>query len=110
MSNKVTEIKVFPLKGNHKTIRANGNCLIGGMVQVRFTIMEGSNGLFVSLPRRQYKDKDGETKWSNEVYIPDETLHTMFQKAIIEEYNNIMGGKGQGTAGEEQQYHDSVPF
>ncbi len=59
---EVTSVKLFLVK-NHKTVKANGFLVLDGEFSVKFSLMQGSNGLFVSFPADKY-EKDGETKYS----------------------------------------------
>ena len=41
--------------------------IVNGIVVKDCKLMKGKNGYFVSGPSRSYKDKQGETKWVNQV-------------------------------------------
>ena len=48
-------------------------------------VIDGKNGLFISLPTRPYEE-DGETKYATIVYIDDEELFNTVQDCILDEY------------------------
>jgi len=107
-----TDVKVFPLKQRAGNLLANGNATVG-VVQFKFTVLEGSKGIFASLPARKGKKpgEDGNIPWYPEVKILGEEPYAEFQKAVREAYTKAMGG--QVKAGEENQgteLVDGIPF
>ncbi len=57
--------------------------LEGGMVIKDMTYMKKEDNAWVSFPSKQYKDKDGNMKWTNIVYFSDKTDNAEFQDAIL---------------------------
>lgn len=100
MSNEVfSNIKVTPLKKVAGSIRANGSVTIAGVVDVNFTISDGSNGLWVKLPQHSYKAKDKDsgqevTRYVRDVKIQDEALRQELSALAISEYNRVSSGEG----------------
>ena len=121
MSEMFTNIKVFPLKTQHKTIVANGSCDVAGVMNVKFTVMKGPKGVFASLPGR-YSDKDdpttGKKVWYSDVKLIDKEVYAEFQKIVVEATKSALGvgggtktAGGQAQAGEESQVKtDDCPW
>jgi DNA-binding cell septation regulator SpoVG len=107
-----SNIKMEKNKTEHKTFKANGTVLLGGVAEVSFNVMSGSKGLFVKLPQRTYTDKEGATKYVPEVKIPDEDTYKAFQKAVLAEYAKLVGGKSASTdaPAAEVKVEDGIPF
>ncbi len=84
MSNKDFPFKIVTLRRiDHPHIAASGSFTCFDVLKCNFTVLKGSKGLFVSLPRKKGKDE----KWFNEVSIQGEELYRDFQKYVLEEYN-----------------------
>jgi DNA-binding cell septation regulator SpoVG len=92
MSDTISNIKVFPVTGN-KTIRGNVYFTVGNTVTVKGTVMDGKNGLFVSLPGRTYTDKTtGEQKWADDVKFITKEVGNAVQKTLLAAYNAQVSG------------------
>lgn len=112
MSETFTNIKVFKSKFDGK-VKGNGSVVIGGMVEVKFTIVEGTNGLFVALPTRPYQDKKtGTTKYANEIAIPNRELYQEFQNVILEAFNKDAPKRERTNRVSEpsEPVDDNIPF
>lgn len=48
-------------------------------------VIDGKNGLFISLPTRPYEE-DGETKYATIVYVSDENLYKEIEDCVLDEY------------------------
>jgi DNA-binding cell septation regulator SpoVG len=97
MSEVFTNLKVTPLKNKESSTKASGIVTVSNVLEVRFTISSGKNGLWVKLPQHsfQFKNKETgkeETKYVRDVKIVDEELYKSFQELVIAEYNRIEGG------------------
>ena len=93
-----TNIKVF--KRDAGKVRGNGSFIVAGAVEVQFTIVEGKNGLFASLPQEKYTDKDGNIKYAQKVRISDKDTFNGLQAAILKAYE---------TAGSRQRSAKPAP-
>lgn len=109
MSN-FTDIKVFPLKQRAGNLLANGTAT-NGVVQFKFTVLEGSKGVFASLPARKgtKPGDDGKIPWYPEVKILGEEPYAEFQKAVRDAYSKAMGGQDQAGEGNQEPV-DGIPF
>ena len=87
------EIKrIHHLPGEGKTKAFADIILDGANVIIKgCRVVEGSNGLFVSLPQRTY-DKDGETKYAPIVSMPVRDQLDVVMKSVIDAYNGNVAG------------------
>ena len=53
-----------------------------------FRIIEGINGLFVSMPSRKGTDDEGNDKWFDTIWIESRETREKLNTLAIEEYNN----------------------
>jgi hypothetical protein len=116
MSSVFSNIKVFPMKKKHPTILANGSVVVGGVVEVRFTVMKGTKGVFASLPARKgtKPDDTGKIPWYPEVKILSDELNKEFQDLVRQTLKDQLAGnqvtKPAKAAGESNQYNDEIPY
>ena len=61
-------------------------------------LIDSEDGLWVALPTASY-EKDGETKYSNIVYVHDEDAYDDMCAFIIEEYNKAVDGGKKSRKG-----------
>ena len=82
----ISDIRIWPTK-NNSSVKANGSMVVAGAFVVKFALMEGKEGLFVSLPSEKYV-KDGETKYTDKVWILKNEVRADVNKLVIAAYNN----------------------
>ena len=92
-----TNLEVKPLKNRESNIKASGQVTVANVLNVRFTIAEGRNGMWVKLPQHTFKatNKDTgkeETRWAKDVRIVDEDLYKQFTDMVLAEYQTQMNG------------------
>lgn len=119
-----SNMKVIPLKTKHDVIIANGTVLVGGTVEVRFTMMKGPRGLFAALPSRKdpkgvVDPKTGKPVYYSDVKIPDKEDYIGFQRMALEATKKALGvgitsSEPKTSLGEENQVStiddNNVPF
>jgi DNA-binding cell septation regulator SpoVG len=111
MSNNFTEVKIYPrTNSKFKALRGNGSCVVGGLVRVNFTILEGEKGLFATLPERAYTDAEGNLKRVKEVGIPDKEVYAEFQKTVREAYVATMDSPAPQPNPGDDPANDDIPF
>lgn len=88
MSKSIGSIKVFKNNGSNATFVGRGEVVLCDVVTVKFNVVNGKNGLFVSLPSRQYTDKEGNKKYENQVLVKEE-LYKELQTAILKEFEKL---------------------
>jgi len=65
-----------------------------------FRIIEGINGLFVSMPSRKGTDDEGNDKWFDTIWIESRETREKLNTLAIEEYNNDSEGDSNNTSPE----------
>ena len=96
----LTNIKIFPTKGDGNT-KAFGRFTIAECVNISFSVVDGKNGLFVSLPSHKGKDTEtGEDKWYSDVFVEDKDVLADLQKQCLTAYNEKTGGASVPSQGE----------
>lgn len=109
-----SDIKIYPVQ-NNSVIKANGSFVYNDAVQISCSVVNGKNGLFVSLPREKYKDKtSGEDKWANKVTFKTRELQDQLNEAVVAAYRKqVGGGDTQGTSSEpapQTKRKTTIPF
>jgi stage V sporulation protein G len=86
MANTKMDIRVYPLEDSTGSTKAFASVALDDLAAIRgIRVIEGSKGLFVSMP--QSKDKDGEY---HDIAFPiDNDLRKEVNKAVKEEYKRI---------------------
>lgn len=78
MSTKEGNVKAF---GINARVSVNGEAIMDiNDIQVK----DSSKGMFVAYPQRGYKDKDGNQKWANIVYISSEEMDKAIKDAVLD--------------------------
>lgn len=62
------------------------NVTYGFMVLKDFKIVKGNDGLWVAPPSRSYRDEDGETRWTDTIWIPDIRDKKAFQAEVLAQF------------------------
>jgi DNA-binding cell septation regulator SpoVG len=124
----ISDIKVWPLKTAHKSIKANVQFVVNNAWKVKGTLMVGEKGMFVGLPgkfaqefdktQNKYVDKiDPTTKkkiWYPDVSCIDHEAQRQLNEAVIQAYNKQTGNapSDQGTAPgpTDQTKPNNIPF
>lgn len=111
MSNVFTDCQVFVLSKPAGTLLGNGSVTVGGLVNLRFTIIKGEKGVFASLPAHKGNkpDANGKIPWYPDIKILNEDLYNEFQALVKKEFAKKLSSKPTGpAAGEENQ--SELPF
>jgi len=97
---KITEVKVFPARGDSGRLKAYATIVFDDSFIVRdLKVIEGHKGLFVSMPSR--KRKDG--TFRDIVHPLNSEMRREIEERIIEEYNRV---EAAVAAGESVQTED----
>lgn len=86
----LSDIKIWPSKGQ-SNFKANGEVTFHEAIRIQFKVVQGKNGLFVSFPQEKY-DKEGETKYKNQVTFVNPEVQTDVQSRLIAAYNKQVSG------------------
>lgn len=82
-----SEITLFPVGKESKVVIARGSVVVANTIKVKFTVMNGSNGRFVSLPAEKSDkvDENGKTR-----YFPNVSMVT---RDLSDELNRLVLSK-----------------
>lgn len=117
---KFSDWKIFPIK--NPKIKANGSVIVAGTISIKFSIFEGSKGLFAMVPSNKYVDKEGTTKYSKYYTFPDKEVDLEFQKLAVLNYHKSQGNENAGEYDqtkissdpedqvEKKGFNDGIPF
>lgn len=72
---------------NRGKILAQGNITHAPFLLKEFNIIDGKDGLFVSMPSRSYKNQNGKTSYAWLVTIEDEDRLEKFRTWVLEQYH-----------------------
>jgi len=81
MEDTIQVSRIYRLEGDSK-LKAFVDVSFAGIVVKGFSVVDGSNGLFVSMPRHQGKDG----KWYNTVYPATKELKQQLSQAVLTAY------------------------
>lgn len=114
--SKFSDLKVWPLKKNHPTVKANGSFVYDGAFRVKFTLFSGKEGLYVGYPGETSEklDKDGKKPFYPHVTCLKDEVRKELQEVVVKEYNKAMGVKvmdqGRAPGPTNQTEDDGLPF
>ncbi len=87
----VSKVTIYPLQ-NPKVVQANGVVTLNDLLDLKFAIMKGQKGCFVSWKgTERYTKKDGSTGYASPIYIKDEAKDKEVKAAIINKFNGLGG-------------------
>ena len=73
--------------GKENRIKAYASVILGGEYVVRdIAVMDSKNGLFARMPYRSWKDRNGDTQYSDVVFALNETSRSAVSDAVLEAY------------------------
>jgi DNA-binding cell septation regulator SpoVG len=79
--NAIQVSRIYRLDGESK-LKAFADVSLAGIVIKGFSVVNGSNGLFVGMPRHQGKDG----KWYNTVYPTTKELKEQLSEVVLTAY------------------------
>jgi stage V sporulation protein G len=82
-TEQVQVSRIYKLDGESK-LKAFVDIALGGLVVKGLRIMEGQNGLFVSMPRHQGKDG----RWYNTVYPATKEVQQELTQLVLSAYKD----------------------
>jgi stage V sporulation protein G len=85
---KVCEVVSMRMAEGLKNIRAFSDIRIGGSLIIKgVTVVDGKNGLFVSMPSKVGKDG----KWRDSIFVADDELSKTYKETVIKAYKEAAG-------------------
>lgn len=113
MSNIFSDVKIFPVQGN-SVVLARGDVVVHKTVKVKFTVMNGSNGRFVSLPSEKgaKPDENGKTKYFPLVSLVNRELQDELNKVVLAalDGNSTSDSAPAGKPAGKKPAGDGIPF
>jgi len=80
--NTIQISRIYRIDGDSK-LKAFVDISLSGIIVKGLRVIDGSNGLFVSMPRHQGKDG----KWYNTVYPTTKEIQQQLNNAVLAAYN-----------------------
>ncbi len=81
MNAEIAVSRIYRLEGESK-LKAFADISVAGMIVKGFSVVDGSKGLFVSMPRHQGKDG----KWYDTVYPQTKELRQQLSEVVLTAY------------------------
>ncbi|MDD5097302.1 MAG: SpoVG family protein [Candidatus Omnitrophica bacterium] len=81
MENLISVSRIYRLEGESK-LKAFADISVAGVVVKGLSVVDGSKGLFVSMPRHQGKDG----KWYDTVYPSTKELREQLSQLVLSAY------------------------
>ncbi|MEI6832116.1 MAG: SpoVG family protein [Candidatus Omnitrophota bacterium] len=81
MENPISVSRIYRLEGESK-LKAFADISVSGVVVKGLSVVDGSKGLFVSMPRHQGKDG----KWYDTVYPSTKELREQLSQLVLTAY------------------------
>lgn len=73
--------------GKDNRVKAYASVILGGEYVIRdIAVMDSKNGLFARMPCRTYKDRNGDTQYSDVAFALNETSRSAVSDAVLEAY------------------------
>jgi DNA-binding cell septation regulator SpoVG len=105
-----TNFRVFKKEAAGTKVRGDGTFTVGGVLEVRFVVIEGPKGLFLSLPSERWKGKDGGLKYSWRAKIIDVEMFRDVEKHIIERLSTAKFWEKKPQENEEAAKEAEIEF
>ena len=81
---KVSEVRIIPVKSGNGSTKAYASINLDGVFAVNdIRVVEGKKGLFISLPNRKGKDKDGNEKYYDIAFPTTAELRKEISDAVL---------------------------
>lgn len=101
------EARISSLRNDGSHFKANASVNIGGAFAVHgISVVEGKNGLFVTMPQRSYMDRSGEKKYNDVFHSVSKEAHDALNKAVLDAYQQALGESEDENENEEEDLSD----
>ncbi len=96
--------------GKDNRIKAYASVILGGEYVIRdIAVMDSKNGLFARMPYRSYKDRNGDTQYSDVAFALNETSRNAVSDAVLEVYEQRLQMEEDESQDFEDQEEDESP-
>lgn len=107
----ITNVNVYPVTSPNapSSLKANVTFCVNDALVVKGRIVEGKNGLFVSLPSTKGTDKEtGEDRYYDEVYTTAKEVTQELNEVVLAAWQEKAGSETPATATSGSE--DTIPF
>lgn len=96
--------------GKDNRVKAYASVILGGEYVIRdIAVMDSKNGLFARMPYRTYKDRNGDTQYSDVAFALNETSRNAVSDAVLEAYEQRLHMEEDESQALEDQEGDETP-
>jgi hypothetical protein len=93
----VTELKVFPVNNTSK-VKANGTVTLNNIVDLKFIVLNGPKGDFITWNgTKEYAKKDGTKGWDSPIFITDKKFNDSLTEQVLAKLTSVSGGRSAST-------------
>ena len=87
MDLKIGKIRKISAAGN---LKAEASVIVENALSLnKIKVIEGSNGLFISMPSEKYTDSEGTDKYAPFFHPIDKESREALQKLVLDAYNEL---------------------
>jgi len=84
---------------NKGSVLGSGKIIFDGKFSINIAVMKKKDGgAFVKFPSHQGPDKDGGTKWYNDVWFDDKEFLNEINDVVLSEFDNVQSGTSHTPA------------
>lgn len=96
--------------GKDNRVKAYASVILGGEYVIRdIAVMDSKNGLFARMPYRSWKDRNGDTQYSDVAFALNETSRNAVSDAVLEAYEQRLHMEEDESQALEDQEGDEPP-
>ena len=102
-------VRINSLRNDDTHIKGYASANIGGAFAVHnISIIEGKNGLFMSMPQRSYQDENGEKKYADIFHAVTKEAYDALNNKVMEAYKEAQSQSEAQEASEEQDFEEII--
>lgn len=96
--------------GKDNRVKAYASVILGGEYVIRdIAVMDSKNGLFARMPYCSWKDRNGDTQYSDVAFALNETSRNAVSDAVLEAYEQRLHMEEDESQALEDQEGDETP-
>jgi DNA-binding cell septation regulator SpoVG len=86
-----TDVEFTTTDVNHPKILGKGNFTVGGVLKVNFTLFDGRNGPFASLPGKYgtKENEEGKKPWFSDIWPLNREISDELNTTVLEAYKAL---------------------
>ena len=102
-------VRINSLRNDDTHIKGYASANIGGAFAVHnISIIEGKNGLFMSMPQRSYQNENGEKKYADIFHAVTKEAYDALNNKVMEAYKEAQSQSEAQEASEEQDFEEII--